>query len=39
MEFEPDWKSKLGLLLMGKKRLMTLLDAVELMGHPDFQKK
>jgi hypothetical protein len=39
MRFEPDWKSKLGLLLLGKKRLMSLLDTIELMSHPDFNKK
>lgn len=31
MEFEPDWKSKLFSILLGKKRVMTVLDASQLM--------
>ena len=31
MEFEPDWKSKIFKILLGKKQLMTILDASELM--------
>ena len=31
MEFEPDWKSKLFNTLLGKKNIMTILDASQLM--------
>lgn len=37
MDYQPDSKSKILVLLLGKQRLMTLLDAGELMFKEDFK--
>jgi hypothetical protein len=37
MDYEPDWKSKLLVALLGKRRAMTLLDTGELMFKEEFK--
>jgi hypothetical protein len=37
MDYQPDWKSKLLVSTLGKKRAATLLDASELMFRDDFK--
>ena len=37
MEYQPDWKSKLLVAVLGKRHAATLLDASELMFREDFK--